>query len=116
MSVIIPVEEAQTDLKHLIENLAPGEEIVLTDNQQPHADDVGLVAGGSEDVLVKLAKDAMAPRCGSDVDALNPPEGAVAPVAPLERDAKLADHTPIGLGDEIAALGMIAQHRGDAGA
>jgi antitoxin (DNA-binding transcriptional repressor) of toxin-antitoxin stability system len=35
------VEEAQAQLKELIDKLAPGEEIVLTENQQPVAKLVG---------------------------------------------------------------------------
>ena len=37
MPATISVAEAQSRLKELIDNLAPGEEIVLTDNQQPVA-------------------------------------------------------------------------------
>jgi antitoxin (DNA-binding transcriptional repressor) of toxin-antitoxin stability system len=38
---VLTVEEAQSKLRELIENLAPGEEIVITDNQQPVARLVG---------------------------------------------------------------------------
>ena len=41
MPAVITVEEAQTKLKALIEALAPGEEIVLTENQRPVAKLVG---------------------------------------------------------------------------
>jgi antitoxin (DNA-binding transcriptional repressor) of toxin-antitoxin stability system len=41
MPVTITVEEAQAKLKELIGQLAPGEEIVLTENQQPVAKLVG---------------------------------------------------------------------------
>jgi antitoxin (DNA-binding transcriptional repressor) of toxin-antitoxin stability system len=41
MPAIISVEEAQTRLKELIDKLAPGEEIVLTENQQRVAKLVG---------------------------------------------------------------------------
>jgi antitoxin (DNA-binding transcriptional repressor) of toxin-antitoxin stability system len=41
MSVAITVEEAQASLKELILNLAPGEEVVITDNLQPVAKLVG---------------------------------------------------------------------------
>ena len=41
MSATITVEEAQAQLKELIGNLAPGEELVITDNQQPVAKLVG---------------------------------------------------------------------------
>jgi prevent-host-death family protein len=37
MSTTITLEEAQAKLKELIDNLAPGEEIVITQNQQPVA-------------------------------------------------------------------------------
>jgi antitoxin (DNA-binding transcriptional repressor) of toxin-antitoxin stability system len=37
MSATITVEEAQAHLKELIGKLAPGEELVITDNQQPVA-------------------------------------------------------------------------------
>ncbi len=41
MSTMIPVEEAQARLKELIGQLAPGEEVVLTENQQPVAKLIG---------------------------------------------------------------------------
>jgi antitoxin (DNA-binding transcriptional repressor) of toxin-antitoxin stability system len=37
MSATISVEEAQARLKELIHQLAPGEEVILTENQQPVA-------------------------------------------------------------------------------
>ena len=37
MSITIPVEEAQAKLKDLIHQLAPGDEIIITENQQPVA-------------------------------------------------------------------------------
>jgi antitoxin (DNA-binding transcriptional repressor) of toxin-antitoxin stability system len=41
MPAILTVEEAQSRLKELIDKLAPGEEIVITENQQPVARLVG---------------------------------------------------------------------------
>ena len=41
MPAIITVDEAQSRLKELIGNLAPGEEIVITENRQPVAKLVG---------------------------------------------------------------------------
>jgi len=41
MSASITVEEAQARLKELIGKLAPGEEVVITDKQQPVAKLVG---------------------------------------------------------------------------
>lgn len=37
MSTTISVQEAQAKLKELIDGLAPGDEVVLTENQQPVA-------------------------------------------------------------------------------
>lgn len=41
MSPTISVEEAQARLKELIDQLAPGEEVILTENQVPVAKLVG---------------------------------------------------------------------------
>lgn len=40
-SVSVSVEEAQARLKELIDSLAPGEELILTENQKPVARLVG---------------------------------------------------------------------------
>ena len=37
MSATINIEEAQAKLKELIHRLAPGEEVIITENQQPVA-------------------------------------------------------------------------------
>jgi antitoxin (DNA-binding transcriptional repressor) of toxin-antitoxin stability system len=37
MSATITIEEAQARLKELIHQLAPGEELIITENQQPVA-------------------------------------------------------------------------------
>jgi antitoxin (DNA-binding transcriptional repressor) of toxin-antitoxin stability system len=42
MSASITVEEAQATLKEVISKLAPGEEVVITDNEQPVARIVGV--------------------------------------------------------------------------
>jgi prevent-host-death family protein len=41
MPVTISVDEAQAKLKELINQLAPGEEVVITDSQQPVAKLIG---------------------------------------------------------------------------
>ena len=41
MSATITLQEAQSKLKELIDSLAPGEDIVITENQQPVARLVG---------------------------------------------------------------------------
>ncbi len=37
MSTTVTIEEAQTHLTEIVSKLAPGEEVVITDNQQPVA-------------------------------------------------------------------------------
>ena len=37
MSTSVSVEEAQANVKELIHRLAPGEEVIITENQQPVA-------------------------------------------------------------------------------
>jgi antitoxin (DNA-binding transcriptional repressor) of toxin-antitoxin stability system len=46
MSATITVEEAQAKLKELIHKLAPGEEVVITENYQPVAKLVGEQSAG----------------------------------------------------------------------
>jgi antitoxin (DNA-binding transcriptional repressor) of toxin-antitoxin stability system len=41
----ITLEEAQAKLPEVIENLAPGEELVITRNEQPVAQLIGISAG-----------------------------------------------------------------------
>jgi prevent-host-death family protein len=50
MSETITIEEAQANLKELIHRLAPGEEIVITENQQPVAKVVGAPAKPKPDL------------------------------------------------------------------
>src|SRR5262249_21005466 len=50
------------------------------------------------------------------VDALQPPEPAVAPVAPLEGHAELPERLALVLGQEVVALVLIGEEGGDAGA
>lgn len=41
MSTTIPIDEAQAKLKELIHQLAPGEELIITENEHPVAKLVG---------------------------------------------------------------------------
>lgn len=47
MSATIAVEDAQVRLRELIHQLAPGEEVILTENEQPVAKLVGTPAAPS---------------------------------------------------------------------
>ena len=55
MSAMITMEEAQAKLKELIHQLAPGEEVIITENKQP---------------VAKLVSEQPKPRAG-----LRPPPG-----------------------------------------
>ncbi len=48
MPATISIDEAQAKLKDLIHRLAPGEEVVITENQQPVAKLVSEVADADE--------------------------------------------------------------------
>src|SRR5262249_47304522 len=54
------------------------------------------------------------PHLRTDVHALNPPEPAVAPVAPLVGDAHLTENLAFFLGEEVASLVRVGQLRHDA--
>ena len=60
MSATITMEEAQAHLKELIENLAPGQELIITEGQRPVAKIVGQGAYGPK--LPPLPGNAMAKR------------------------------------------------------
>lgn len=55
MSATVTVDEAQANLKELIHRLAPGEEIIITENQHP---------------VAKLVSEPLQPKAG-----LRPPPG-----------------------------------------
>ena len=65
MSTTITVDEAQARLKELIGKLAPGEELLITENQQPVAKLVGerlpqghlRVPGNCEGMITLLVED-----------------------------------------------------------
>ena len=68
MSATITVEEAQAKLKELIHQLAPGEELVITENQQPVAKLISQLAkparpgpGFGKGSIVYMAPDFDAP-------------------------------------------------------
>src|SRR5271157_781647 len=68
-----------------------GAEVAVLD-VKPQADDV---EGGCQGLVVNMPvqslEDALAAEIGLDIDALQPPDPAVAPVAPLACDGRLAD-------------------------
>ena len=93
-----------------------GAEVAILD-VEPQADDVG-AAGLVVDVPVESPEDALAAEVGLNIDALQPPDPAVAPVAPLAGDGRLADQPGVlaamDLGDPVAEAIGIGQRPGDA--
>jgi hypothetical protein len=83
---------------------------IVTLNVQPQADDRAIASRGVLHMAKQRAKDALAARRRHDVDALDPPEPAVAPVAVLEGDAELADNLAVALGEEIPPLAGVLQY------
>lgn len=57
------------------------------------------------------AKNPLAAEFFHDIDALNPPEIPVAPIAPFVSDQQLAGSHPVTFGNEVNALGRILQQR-----
>ena len=74
MSATVSVEEAQANLKEIIHQLSPGEELVITENQQPVAK-----------LVSEQAKPASPPRPGPGLC-----KGAIVYMAP-DFDAPLDD-------------------------
>jgi hypothetical protein len=66
------------------------------------------------DLLEQFSEHAAAAELRFDIDTLNPPEIAIAPVTPLLCDHKLAGNLPLDFGDEIGAFGGIGEHGPDA--
>src|SRR6516162_4490092 len=85
-------------------------DVIVMLDVKPHADDIRLRACVLQQVLEELAKDAVPARRRCDVDALDPPKVAVAPVAPFAGDSELADALPLEFRDEVASLERIAEH------
>jgi hypothetical protein len=81
---------------------------VVVVHVEPHAHGAG-AAGLFACVGVKRPEHAAAAVVGLHVHALDPPDVAVAPVAPLLRDHELPDNVPAGVGNEIQRLGGVRQ-------
>src|SRR5690606_36187941 len=78
-----------------------GAVVVLLD-VEAEADHLARGDRGATDVAVQGAEDAEAAGPGGDEDALEPPDPAAPPVAPLAADGGLADDPPVDLGDPVA--------------
>src|SRR6185503_15133813 len=60
-------------------------------------------------LIERLEHAARTPVC-ADIDALNPPEESIAPVAPLEGDHQLTDNFASGLGDPVGSFVPVGEH------
>src|SRR6516162_3217928 len=74
--------------------------IVALDHEA-NTDHRGVGTGGLVHVIEQGPKHPLAASSGNYVNALNPPEPTVAPVAPLVRDPELADYLVLALGEEV---------------
>src|SRR5262249_34677475 len=58
--------------------------------------DHGRIGDGRRmDMLIESTENTLAARVSADIDALDPPDPAIAPVAPLARQHQLADHLAV---------------------
>ena len=87
--------------------------MVLLFHVQAQADYLRITSSRLVDVVVESAKDAAATRVGLHVDALNPPEPTVAPVAELVGDLHLAEDLAVLLGEEVWPFRFIGQRGHD---
>jgi prevent-host-death family protein len=70
MSWTITIQDAQARLKELIDKLAPGEEVIITDNQQPVAKLVGARSAESKLGTMRGTVLYMAPDFDEPMDEL----------------------------------------------
>ncbi len=89
---------------------------VVTLNIEANTADISCLFGFSHDVRVKRFENSLAARGLIHVDTLQPPEVAVAPVAPLIRDQHLADEVFTEFRNKISPFGWIADQSFDTGA
>ena len=58
----------------------------------------------TSDVFVETGIDALAAMFWRDVDALNPPDQAISPIAPLVRDERRADYSAVLLSNKVSTF------------
>ncbi len=89
--------------------------VVRVFDVKAQADDIDLRTGDAVDVAIEGAEDTLAAEGFSDVNALKPPDPAVAPVAPLTSDRGLAGEVrrAAGEGDPVADSVGVGNRLGD---
>src|SRR5688500_11357028 len=85
-----------------------GRRVALVDVQADAAD--GRLLDHRLHVVVQTRVNAAAPKFGDDVHALNPPDHAVAPVAPFVGDHQRADDPFVAFGDVVAAEAGVGEN------
>lgn len=84
-------------------------------NIQPQSANARLRPSQRVDMLKQGAKNSPAAKCLDDINALNPPKGSVAPVAPFVSHEDLSNGLAGDLGKEIKTLARILQQGRDSG-
>ena len=67
------------------------------------------------DVVVQVAKDSLTAVSFGDVDRLNPPKDAVAPIRPFVSNHEATSHFATAFGDDIEAIGRLSEQAFDTG-
>src|SRR5437773_8206192 len=91
--------------------------LILRVHVQPQSADVLSPLGQCVNVIEQRAKNSSAPELLGDIDALDPPEIPIPPIAPLVGDQQLSRHGDgsvlLALGQKVGAFSRMAQQRGD---
>src|SRR5262245_59014542 len=89
--------------------------LVVTVHVQAQAADLRVGARQPLEMAEECREYAATSRLGEHVHGLDPPEKAIAPIAPLGGEHELSHGLPVALGDEVATLGRRREQRLDAG-
>src|SRR5262249_2991153 len=84
--------------------------LILAFDIEAQANHLRIGARRCVNVVVHYAKDATPSRFFPNIDALNPPNPAVAPIAELKRDAQLAEDGALFFSQEVKALWRVGEH------
>src|SRR5690242_8685027 len=80
---------------------------------QPYAAHAGVGVGQSLHVSVQSFVHASSARFRRDVDALNPPDNAIAPIAPFISNQRRNDDATVLLADQVKAVPWVGKNVGD---
>ena len=83
-------------------------------NIEPKTADVFLFAGGFFHKIIQKPVNSASAVFGQNINALNPPKPAVAPIAPFKSHHQTAGDAPVLFGDRVKSLTLIFKNRRDA--